>query len=80
MFSHQTRSNFVLPFSETQLRQRRKEEREKRKEKTQEMIKQMKEKQKKCEMWKKRQSYVKPIVIGLSLLLGTFLLFRYCTS
>lgn len=64
-------------FSQTELRQRRKEEREKRKEQTKETIKIMKEKQQQSEIWKKRKSYYKPIAIGLTLLLGSYILYRY---
>lgn len=62
--------------SEVELRQRRKEDRIKRQEKTREMISQMKEKQRSNEIWKKRKSYIKPIAIGLSILIGTYILYK----
>ncbi|XP_052819203.1 tyrosine-protein phosphatase non-receptor type 1-like isoform X1 [Mya arenaria] len=63
--------------SGTQLRQRRKEEREKRKEKTQEMLRRMKAKQHQSDTWKKRKSYFKPIAIGLSIIFGSYLLYKF---
>lgn len=69
--------NSVSPASSgTHLRQRRQEERQKRKEKTQEVINKMKEKQRSSETWKKRRSYIKPIAIGLSILLGSYILYK----
>lgn len=67
---------FFLLFSDTHLRQRRQEERQKRKENTQDMINKMKEKQKQSETWKKRRSYMKPVAIGLTLLIGTYLIWK----
>ncbi|XP_060593890.1 tyrosine-protein phosphatase non-receptor type 1-like [Ruditapes philippinarum] len=72
----QTGNSVSEPLSDTHLRQRRQEERHKRKERTQEMINKMKEKQKTSETWKKRRSIFKPIAIGLSLLVGTYILYR----
>ncbi|XP_041376343.1 tyrosine-protein phosphatase non-receptor type 2-like [Gigantopelta aegis] len=55
----------------------RKRIRDERKQNTQEKIKQMKDRQQKSEVWKKRRTYLKPICIGLSLLVGGLLLYRY---
>ncbi|KAK6178132.1 hypothetical protein SNE40_012954 [Patella caerulea] len=56
----------------------RKRVRGERKKQTAEMIKKMKEKQKKSELWKERKSYLKPICFGITLLIGSYLLYRYC--
>lgn len=61
-------------LSETELRRRRRDERKKN---TQELITKMKEKQRTSETWKKRQSYLKPIAIGLSVLIGGLLLWKF---
>ncbi|KAL4234107.1 Tyrosine-protein phosphatase non-receptor type 2 [Mactra antiquata] len=61
----------------TELRQRRQEERQKRREKTQDMINKMKEKQQKSETWKKRRSYVKPVAFGLTLLIGSYFIWKF---
>lgn len=61
-------------LSETELRRRKREERKKN---TQELIAKMKEKQRTSETWKKRRSYFKPIAIGLSILLGGILLYKF---
>ncbi|XP_071091883.1 tyrosine-protein phosphatase non-receptor type 1-like [Haliotis cracherodii] len=55
----------------------RKRIREERKKHTQEKIKDMKERQKNSEAWKKRKSYLQPICLGLGLLLGSYLLYKY---
>lgn len=60
-----------------QLRQRIREE---RKRATQEQIKNMKERQRKSEAWKHRRSYIKPICIGLALLVGSYFVYRYLTN
>lgn len=61
-------------LSETELKRRKREERRKN---TQELIKNMKEKQRNSETWKKRRSYFKPIAIGLSILIGGLLLYKF---
>ena len=66
----------LLIFSAYILRKRIREERKKE---TQEKIKQMKDRQQKSEVWKKRRTYLKPICIGLALIVGGLLLYRYYT-
>ncbi|KAL3858593.1 hypothetical protein ACJMK2_008865 [Sinanodonta woodiana] len=55
----------------------RKRQREERKKATQEVINMMREKQRKSEVMKKRKSYFKPLTVGLALLIGGILLYKY---
>ncbi|KAK3085951.1 hypothetical protein FSP39_011214 [Pinctada imbricata] len=60
--------------SQSTLRRRQREERKKS---TQEQIRIMKEKQRKSELWRNRRSYVKPVAIGIALLIGGLIMYRY---
>ena len=64
----------ILLYSVTTLRRRIRDERKKS---TQEQIRRMKEKQRNSELWRNRRSYVKPVALGLALLIGGILFYRY---
>ncbi|XP_064598724.1 tyrosine-protein phosphatase non-receptor type 2-like [Liolophura sinensis] len=51
--------------------------REERKKKTIDQLEKMKKKQKESERWRRRRPYMKPIVIGLLILAGGYLLYRW---
>lgn len=51
--------------------------REERKKKTVDQLEKMKKKQKESERWRRRRPYMKPIVIGLLILAGGYLLYRW---
>ncbi|XP_022340242.1 tyrosine-protein phosphatase non-receptor type 2-like [Crassostrea virginica] len=56
---------------------RRRVQREERKQKTQDQINRMKEKQRKSELWRNRRSYLTPVAIGITMLIGGLLLYKY---
>lgn len=56
---------------------RRKVQREERRQKTQDQIDRMKKKQRESELWRNRRSYLAPIAIGTTLLIGGLLLYYY---
>ncbi|KAL8583348.1 hypothetical protein ACOMHN_057634 [Nucella lapillus] len=56
------------------LRRRIREERQKT---TQEMIRSMKERQRKSEIWNRRRSYFQPICLGLVILVGSYFVYRF---
>lgn len=58
----------------------RRRNREERTKKTREQVERMRAKQKDNDMWKGRRSYLQPMAIGLSILLGGLLLYRYYWS
>lgn len=60
-----------------EIRRRNREERAK---KTREQVEKMRQKQKDNEMWKGRRSYLQPVAIGISILLGGLLIYRYYWS
>lgn len=62
-------------YSESQVRRRNREERKK---KTEEQVRRMKDKLRESELSKKRKSYLKPVAIGLTLLLGGILIYTFC--
>lgn len=57
-----------------QLRRRIREERIKN---TQEKIRTMKERQRKSEAWKRRRSYLPPLAIGLAIIVGSYMFYRF---
>lgn len=61
--------------NESQVRRRNREERKK---KTEEQVRRMKDKLRESELSKKRKSYLKPVAIGLTLLLGGILIYTFC--
>ncbi|XP_061197368.1 tyrosine-protein phosphatase non-receptor type 2-like [Saccostrea echinata] len=56
---------------------RRRIQREERRQKTQNQIDRMREKQRKSELWRNRRSYLAPVAIGITLLIGGFFLYKY---
>ncbi|XP_062590088.1 tyrosine-protein phosphatase non-receptor type 2-like [Saccostrea cucullata] len=56
---------------------RRRIQREERRQKTQNQIDRMREKQRKSELWRNRRSYLTPVAIGITLLIGGFILYKY---
>lgn len=48
-----------------------------RKQATQERIKNMKDRQRKSETWKRRRSYIQPICVGLAILVGSYIVYRF---
>ncbi|XP_025076031.1 tyrosine-protein phosphatase non-receptor type 2-like isoform X2 [Pomacea canaliculata] len=58
----------------------RKRIREERVKKTRETLNQMKERQRRSESWKKRHSYFRPVYIGLALLIGSYMFYRFYWS
>ncbi|XP_076449693.1 tyrosine-protein phosphatase non-receptor type 2-like isoform X2 [Babylonia areolata] len=55
----------------------RKRIREERQKSTQEKIKSMKDRQKKSAIWNRRRSYLQPICLGLALLVGSYMFYRF---
>ncbi|KAL5022634.1 hypothetical protein ScPMuIL_001789 [Solemya velum] len=55
----------------------RRRKREDRKKNTNEQIKRMKEKQRKSELRFRRRDYIRPLAVGLAILLGGYILYRY---
>lgn len=62
-------------YSESQVRRRNREERKK---KTEEQVRRMKDKLRESELSKKRKSYLKPVAIGLTLLISGILIYTFC--
>lgn len=79
-----TRADFTDPFlsqmqetEEERSYQVRKRVREERIKSTQDKINRMKERQRKSEVWKRRRSYLQPIAIGLALIVGSYMFYRF---
>ena len=73
---HNSSSDIILVtrFSAYMVRRRIREERKKS---TQERIKSMKERQRKSESWKRRRSYMQPLCLGLAILVGSYMVYRF---
>lgn len=64
----------LLYFSSYAVRRRKREDRKKN---TYDQIQRMKEKQRKSELRFRRRDYIRPLAVGLAILLGGYILYRY---
>ncbi|XP_060080818.1 tyrosine-protein phosphatase non-receptor type 1-like [Ylistrum balloti] len=77
---HEEKIPYVEEQNNTSGYEIRRRNREERAKKTRDQVDRMRQKQRDNEMWKNRRSYLQPVAIGLSILLGGLLLYRYYWS